>query len=111
MRKWERSGYNFQRRKTQSGQDRRGGGVAERVGVGSAPASPCGLQMLAGLSSANSNLKIYLFRGIKISALFRMSLFAKKNISCQSYEGFTIINYDSRVVPDLKISLIMTLEP
>ena len=55
-----------------------GGGVAERVGVGSAPASPCGLQMLAGLSSANSNLKIYLFRGIKISALFRMSLFAKK---------------------------------
>ena len=30
--------------------------------------------------------------------------------SGQSYKGFTIVNYDSRVVPDWKIPHIMTLE-
>ena len=29
----------------------------------------------------------------------------------QSYKGSTIVNYDSRVVPDLKIPQITTLEP
>ena len=33
-----------------------------------------------------------------------------KNISGQSYKHFTIVNYDSRVIPDLKLPHIMTLE-
>ena len=32
-------------------------------------------------------------------------------LSGQSYNGSTIVNYDSRVVPDWKIPHITTLEP
>ena len=34
----------------------------------------------------------------------------KQEISGQSYKHFTLVNYDSRVIPDLKILQITTLE-
>ena len=45
----------------------------------------------------------------KMQATLRTSLGKSFAISGQSYKQFTLVNYNSRVVPDLKTLHIMTL--
>ena len=69
-----------------------------------------------------SQLKFYFSKIVNIFVLLlKLTFFEEKhfgqlkatfysNISGQSYKHFTIVNYDSRVIPDLKIPHISTLE-